>query len=55
MQRFRVQSTRLMGDAKEQGDIEFGGEVLLESKACPRPVQPLRRGLSAKALLGTKF
>ncbi|KAK9826911.1 hypothetical protein WJX81_008654, partial [Elliptochloris bilobata] len=32
MQRFRVQSTRLMGDAKEQGDIEFGGEVVLASK-----------------------
>ena len=32
MQRFRAQSSRLMGDAKEQGDIEFGGEVLLESK-----------------------
>jgi len=36
MQRFRAQSVRLMGDAKEQGDIEFGGEVLLESKARPR-------------------
>ena len=32
MQRFRAHSSRLMGDAKEQGDIEFGGEVLLESK-----------------------
>lgn len=36
MQRFRAQSTRLMGDAKEQGDIEFGGEVLLESKVRSR-------------------
>ena len=36
MQRFRAQSSRLMGDAKEQGDIEFGGEVLLESKVRSR-------------------
>ena len=37
MQRFRAHSTRLMGDAKEAGDIEFGGEVLFESKARPGP------------------
>lgn len=45
MQRFRAQSSRLMGDAKEQGDIEFGGEVLLESKVRSRMllIGPLRK------------